>query len=616
MTLPPLASWVLCLVGLLPGSPGRSPQPAPADPPWLRVTTPSFTLYGNAPGARIREAGLELERLRAVLLRVTPRLSASSPLPTFVYVFASDASLEPYKPVVGGKPRSLSAYFVPAQDGNFIALAATSAGGVRSRTVYHEYLHFLMRNNFPAQPRWYDEGLAEFYSSFRADGTRARIGLPIEEHVAQMRRGPPSGLAALFGVVGESPEYTERSRQGLFYARSWALVHYLMRGDPARSAQLPVLLQRLQRGEPPEDAVRASFGTDLRGLESELSRYLRADRFSHAEIDLAGLTVPEAAEPTPMTRTQTLVALGNLLTRISDERHGRAEEHFQAVLSSDPREPDALAGLAMLRLRQGRDAEAAELLSAATDAGSRDFRVPFHHGELLLRSLSAAEGLAGEADRGLLARARAAFQRSLELNGEFLAARAALGRTYLWEEGDAARDGIPHLEAAARGLRSRPDVAMDLANLYGATGRDDEAHAVLREVLGGNAARVIEQRRRTAAFRKALRRVNELLAERRETEALALLESLVAATSAELRGALVEQVAPLRRGIARNLAARLYNEGIRKVGVPDYEGALAAFREAAAIAEDPALAAKARERVNEISRYLEWEKSRRKRRHG
>ena len=101
---------LFCLALPAPGS-----DLPPAGDVWLRVETAHFTLYGNASESKIRNVGLDLERLRAVLLRMGGKLSAHSPVPTAVYVFQSDASLLAYKPRVDGRPRSLSAYFLPSR---------------------------------------------------------------------------------------------------------------------------------------------------------------------------------------------------------------------------------------------------------------------------------------------------------------------------------------------------------------------------------------------------------------------------------------------------------------------------------------------------------------------
>lgn len=587
-------------------------HPLPSSDGWLRVETAHFTLYGNASESKIRNVGLDLERLRAVLLRMGSKLSAHSPVPTAVYVFQSDTALAPYKPLVDGRPRSLSAYFLPSKDGNVIALTAAWNTNP-SPVVYHEYLHFFLRNNFPPQPRWYEEGLAEYYSTFRANDREARIGLPVEEHVARLRRGSLLPLRTLFGVDEESPEYNERSRQGLFYAQSWALVHFLLRGDSGsgRKEQLAQFLSRLQEGRPVDEAFRASFLIDERELLSELSRYVRGNRFAYTVARLPDLDVPKETRVAGMGREEVLLRLGELLTRVSGETLGRAESHFRAVLESVPSHPEALAGIGHLRMRQLDEGEAAEFFRLSMEAGSRDFRVPFHYGTLRLKALPIAGGSLGEEERSVLAQAREAFQKSIETNPHFAEARAALGRTYLWEEDTRAAEGIPHLEAALQQLPSRTDLAMELASLYEAAGEEAKFEGLLRRVLGSHADRVIEQKRRTVQFRRSLAEVNELLSGKKDTEALALMEKLVAGAQGEVRDALEKELAPLRRGVSRNLAVRRYNEAMAQLHGPDYDAALAGFAEVAATAEDPELAKKARERVAEIREYLSWKKRQR-----
>ncbi|MFN2386890.1 MAG: DUF1570 domain-containing protein [Thermoanaerobaculia bacterium] len=581
-----------------------------AEETWIRVQTAHFTLYGDASEGRIRDVGLDLERLRAVLLRLGGNLSAHTPVPTVIYVFRSDAALTPYKPVVDGKPRNLSAYFLPSADGNVIALTAAWNSNP-SPIVYHEYLHFFMRNNFPPQPRWYEEGLAEYYSTFRANEREARIGLPVDEHVARLRQGSLMPLRTLLGVDEDSPEYVERSRQGLFYAQSWALVHFLLRSESGRKEQLAQFLARLRGGLPADEAFRASFGMDERELLAELSSYVRRSRFPYMVIRLPDLDVPTETRVAAMDREETLLRLGELLARISGETLGRAESHFRAVLAAAPSHPEALAGMGYVRMRQREDGEAAEFFRLSLESGSADFRVPFHYGTLRLKSLPIAGGSLGPDERGVLADARGAFRKSSELNPEFAEARAALGRTYLWEEGSGAADGIPHLEAALRQLASRTDLAMELSSLYEAAGEEWKSEDLLRRILGRNAERVIEQKRRSAQFRRSLGQVNELLAAKKDAEALALMERLVGGAHGELREALEKEIAPLRRGVARNLAVRRYNEAMAKLHGPDYEAALAGFAEVAATAEDPELVKKARERVAEIREYLSWKKRQR-----
>ncbi|MFN2386887.1 MAG: hypothetical protein ABR576_11500, partial [Thermoanaerobaculia bacterium] len=125
--------------------------------------------------------------------------------------------------------------------------------------IYHEYPHFFLQNNFPPVPRWYDEGLAEFYSTFRATDREARIGLTVDEHVLLLRQVPLMPMEKLFAVTYESPEYNEELKQGIFYAQSSAFVHYLMRGEQDRKPQLSRFLQALMPALPPSTRFARAF---------------------------------------------------------------------------------------------------------------------------------------------------------------------------------------------------------------------------------------------------------------------------------------------------------------------------------------------------------------------
>ena len=73
-----------------------------------------------------------------------------------------------------------------------------------------------------------------------------------------------------------SPEYNETSRRGGFYAESWALVHYLISGNPERRQQAAEYLRLAQAGTPPDQIFAKAFGADPAALERELRAYVQS----------------------------------------------------------------------------------------------------------------------------------------------------------------------------------------------------------------------------------------------------------------------------------------------------------------------------------------------------
>ena len=68
-------------------------------------------------------------------------------------------------------------------------------------------------------------------------------------------------LRELKAVDHTSGVYNEGDRRGVFYAESWALMHYLMLGNPIRTTQLRDYLLRVKNRVAPEQAMRVAGAT-------------------------------------------------------------------------------------------------------------------------------------------------------------------------------------------------------------------------------------------------------------------------------------------------------------------------------------------------------------------
>jgi len=102
----------------------------------------------------------------------------------------------------------------------------------------------------------------------------------------------------LFSVDHGSPHYNEKEKQGVFYAESWALVHYLMLGDNGkRNQQFMRYLGLLHSGIPVEESFRQAFQADFATIEvaPELRRATVV-----ARVDRAGERKPRARQGSPL----------------------------------------------------------------------------------------------------------------------------------------------------------------------------------------------------------------------------------------------------------------------------------------------------------------------------
>lgn len=539
-----------------------------------------------------------MEKLRAVLVSLK-RGTAVMPSPTRVYVFKTHQALEPYLPRVNGKPGNFSGFYQGGWDANYATLSAAWNSDPRP-SIYFSYIYDFVRANFTKLPLWYETGIAGYYSTFRSEGDEARTGMISESDVRVLRDSLMwIPLDRLFAIERSSAEYQDRDRRGLYFAETWALVHYLQRGNEARTPQLSKFIALLSKGTPQDQAFREAFQTDYATLYGELVAYVRNNtRFFYNRAKFSELKPPTETRVTPMTSDQVLVRLGDLLAS-DEDRAADAERFYQAALAADPASSGALGGLGWLRLERKENEEAAALLTRAAAGGSTDYRVYYGIGRLRWEELSKTPINASAPtakQKELLDAARAAFRKSVELEPDFAEAWVALGRTYRVEPpGAGVESGITALEEARRRLPSREDVAADLALLQARKEGRDPGELSSRSASGGGAP---------SAPEGEFQEVNALLEAGKDEEALARLDAIIAKSSGEIRTELESQRESLQKAIARNRAVRDYNDAIALANKHDYTAALAAFRKLAATSPDPDIAKAAGEKAAELSRMM------------
>lgn len=551
---------------------------------WIELRTANFTLFSSAGEKDTRRLGTDLERLRDALAQISPGLALNSPYPTYIFVFKNADSFRPYQRLYNGKPLDSGGYFLSRELANYVAINGAQRGDERS-IVYHEYLHYVLRNNYASLPLWLNEGLAEYYSTFEVGESEARIGKPIPEHVLWLRRNPPIPLTTLFAVDQDSPEYNETSRRGAFYAQSWSLVHYLLSGSPERRRQASEYLRLTQEdGGSPDALFQKAFGTAPGALERELKTYVQSYLFNFTRAPIR----PEAnvtMSARPLPRADLLFRLGDLLANLSDDHRAAAEEHFRAALEAQTEHGPATAGLGYLRELANRPAEARPFYEKAVRLAPDDFLVQYLYARNLL------ENAGVEAFR----QARAAFAKAVALRPDFGEGWARLGYTWQSEE-EMPPEAVQALETAHRLLPSRPDVAHNLAIAYARTGQRSKAEDLIEKVLVPQGKPEMVENAREALLDADHARAEDLIGEQKLAEALTLLEQIRAKTQSDIRRqTLTQRIEEIRHALSYNRFVDRFNEAVSLANKGDVKGAVAILEPLAEATEDPMQAQKAKD---------------------
>ena len=450
-----------------------APLTVQAKDTWLRVQTKNFNLVGNASEKDMRQVATKLEQFRDVFTRLFSQARFTSPVPTTVLVFKSKSSYKPFAlPNAAG-------YFQKGEDVNYITLSTETYADNPFSIIYHEYVHLMVDNTVGNVPAWFNEGLAEYYSTFAIEEDRkVHLGELIPYHLMTLREEKLLPLRKLFAVDHYSPEYNEKDKKGIFYAQSWALVHYLMfANNTERRSELGKFINYVGAGAAIEDAFKRAFQTDIETMEKELKKYVAGHTFKMQVATFERkLEVDKEFTVTPLTEGDAQAYLGDLLLHL--HRLSDADTRLQQALALDAKQPMALASLGILRARQGRFDEARKTLQEAVGGNSSNYLAHYYYAFALSREGMNSDNFVRNYSAETASLMRAELTKAIDLNPNFPESYSLLAfiNTVTGEELD---KSIDLLQRALRLSPGRQDLSLLLAQIHMRQQKFDLAKQVL-----------------------------------------------------------------------------------------------------------------------------------------
>jgi tetratricopeptide (TPR) repeat protein len=444
---------------------------------WTAVQSKNFLLVGNATENQVRDVAENLELFRTAYDKFFTLQEKAATVSTTVVVFKSDAAFRPYKPIYQGKPANIAGYFQGGEDKNLIVLSAEIE---TPRAIYHEYIHRLMADNLSSLPPWFQEGFAECFSTLEIEGRdkKIRLGRAIGEHVALLNERRFLPLEQLFAVTTESKEYNEVEKQGVFYAESWALVHYMMLGPPDRKNRFVEFLNGLNKGTPAPEVFERVFQTDLQTFQKTFEAYIQ-QRLAWPAMEINS---PGALDRNKDMTARTLKEaeaefyIGDML--LHDDRLADAEPHLKSALRLDPNLAVAQAAMGRLLVRQNKDTDALAYLKRATQLDPGNYLAHYYYAS----AMQGESGTPADADWSL---ARTELLRAIEIAPQFTAATELLANMNLIRNTEIPQT-IDLLRKARTFAPGNDNLAVMLAFALSGTPEREEARALAESVLMKN----------------------------------------------------------------------------------------------------------------------------------
>jgi tetratricopeptide (TPR) repeat protein len=374
--------------------------------------------------------------------------------------------MKPFLPLYQGKPANLSGFFKRGNDENLIVLALppTNSAFTGLEVIFHEYAHVLFRHNALIWPLWLNEGMADVYCTFETTGYTIRIGRPMQPYVRLLTRQGLLPLSQLFAVTRDSPQYNERERQGIFYAQSWLLTHYLMAGGELNyQARFGAFTRLLRGGQFPEQAFTNALRTSLATMDAELRRYLERGVFAPIQWAVPmNLASPKALTTRTLTPVETGCRLGDVLLRIG--RLDAAGSYFARAQKLAPASPLPHEGLGLLAVEREQHDEAVRCLKEALRCGSTSFLAWFTYAREKYGLTAEAGNRYGRLPKTAALEIRSSLQKSIALMPDFGPAHQLLGffETVQDEDLTAAEK---HLQLAIQLEPDNPSYLVSLAQL-------------------------------------------------------------------------------------------------------------------------------------------------------
>lgn len=457
---------------------------------WTEVTTPHFIVMSDDGEKTARRVADQFEQIRRLYSKaLTGTLRFDPGIPIIVIAVKNEKLLSEVIPEYWAQKGSVhpAGLFVPGPEKNYIAVRTNTVGDVPYVVIYHEYVHLIVNLNFQHFALWLNEGLADYLGNATLapnGGAFGRMDLSYLNLLSQTKLLP---LDVLFSVDQRSEYYDEASKANVFYAESWALVHFFMTDPDKRQANLiGKYVNALENGGDRVESARMLFG-DLGQLRQQLQAYLTRTTYQEYAVTFS-------EPPTSANYTVRELSLAEAEERLGDfdlyrGQLDRARPKIEEAMRLSPMLAEVQESMGLLLFQQGKRLEAKQYLARALALNPNSAYANFLDGMLLLSLGDDEESLAA---------AQKLLEKAVVVNPLFAPAWDNLGMLYSRDTGTL-NEALGAFRNAVKAMPGEPSYQLDEAKLLITMRRFDDARTIA-EVVKRSADQAVSSRAERVLF--------------------------------------------------------------------------------------------------------------------
>ena len=348
------------------------------DRKWFRYQSEHFTVFSDRNPKKAIEQLEKLEMFHNAVLTITGTKDFQIKHPTKIFLLNRSKQVRTLF-----KVKKAIGFMRPGVRANLIVAGnETNSLYQDNEIVYHEYVHYVVRNASAFRyPTWYDEGFADALSTIKEKDGKLVVGdIPlVRGYSYQNETRQPLGDI----LLATSTWNLKSSKRAGFYASSWLFVHYLMFSQDARELKLVSknndYLSRINQGQDRERAFEAAFAMSIDEMDKRLKRYAKGGLPAYS-LNLENFAYNKEVKQTRMTRDEIAYELAY---QIVGDNPKQAQRMMKKSVENNPDDMRALAALGVTYQMQGDFVTALDMLKKAVEQNPQDYLLHIEYADAL-----------------------------------------------------------------------------------------------------------------------------------------------------------------------------------------------------------------------------------------